>query len=275
MGLLIMLTTPTVLVLGAGASAPYGFPTGFNLSELVVAGARPGHSLFNDLQSMAGIPEDEIHSFREQFFGSGKNSVDAFLEFREDLINIGKLATAHVLITRENHGNVFRFSDWLRILYNRMAADFEEFKQNRVSFITFNYDRVVEHFFHTALTNSYEKKSAAEIKEVVSKHVPVVHLHGHLGFLPWQDEKPDETRSFEPTITAETLAIAAKKIKIIHEDITGRDAEFAAAKKLLAGAEKIVFMGFGFNTRNIERLGIADLPKGKAISTCQGRQNSN
>jgi hypothetical protein len=264
-----MLTTPTVFILGAGSSVPYEFPTGFRLSDLVVRGAQPGQSLFNDLHDKAGRSEADIRSFREQFLGSGKNSVDAFLEYRDDLIEIGKLATAQVLIGRENHERLFQFDgSWLRTLYNRMATDFTEFKKNKVAFITFNYDRTVEHFFHSALTNSYSKIPRSEIELAIAAHVPIIHLHGHLGSLPWQGKAPDDSRPFEPHVTAESLKIAAKSIKVIHEDIVDRDAEFLAAKKLIDGAEKIVLLGFGYNSRNIERLGIQDLPPDKAISTC-------
>jgi hypothetical protein len=74
-----MLDVLTVFVLGAGASAPYEFPTGFELSEQMVQALRPGHSTFNDLRDMAGKAEEEINGFRDTFHHSGKNSVDAFL----------------------------------------------------------------------------------------------------------------------------------------------------------------------------------------------------
>src|SRR5882672_8077615 len=97
-----MLTVPTVFVLGAGASAPFDFPTGLELSKLIVRLLRPGNDAFNHLQQYAGLSEAEVTGFRDDFFNSAKNSVDAFLEHRADLITIGKLATAHILIGREN-----------------------------------------------------------------------------------------------------------------------------------------------------------------------------
>jgi len=46
--------------------------------------------------------------------------------------------------------------------------------------------------------------------------------------------------------------------------------DFRRAKELLAGADQIVFMGFGYSETNLKRLGIGDLPDGKAIGTCHG-----
>jgi hypothetical protein len=95
-----------------------------------------------------------------------------------------------------------------------------------------------------------------------------IHLHGRLRFLPWQNKS---ARPYTVDISPEALKVSTDNIKVIHEDITdGRDEDFKRAKSLLADAEQIVLMGFGYNPKNIERLGIADLPEGKAIGTCQG-----
>ena len=61
------------------------------------------------------------------------------------------------------------------------------------------------------------------------------------------------------------------EIKIIHEDIDdNRDADFSKAKLLLESAEKIYFMGFGFNKLNVERLGITSLQPNKSVATAFG-----
>jgi hypothetical protein len=49
------------------------------------------------------------------------------------------------------------------------------------------------------------------------------------------------------------------EIKVVHEDITDRDADFTTAKQLLHKAERIYLLGFGFGTTNVERLGLANL----------------
>jgi len=262
-----MIDVRTVFVLGAGASVPFGFPSGFDLSEHVVQALQPGHAGFNDLSSIGEQTQEDVIRFRDAFHHSGKNSVDAFLEHRVDLMAIGKLATAHTLIARENAAKLFTYGNsWLRELYNRMNSTFETFARNQLSFVTFNYDRSVEHFFFSALSNTYGRP-ADEVKSVLER-IPVVHLHGRLGALPWQG---GQTRPYETTIDRDTLTIAAENIKIIHEDIAdGRDKEFALAKELLSKADQIILMGFGYNSTNVERLGIRDLPDGKMIGTCVG-----
>jgi hypothetical protein len=182
-----LLEVPTVFVLGAGASAPYGFPTGFDLSKNIVSGLTYGPML-GALRDIGGIPSEELLHFRKEFYESGKNSVDAFLEHRDDLLAIGKLVTARALIEKEVVDELFTFQNsWLE-------------------------------------------------------------LH---------------------QVTKESLRIAAENIKIIHEDITdGRDKDFLLAKQLLAEADQIILLGFGYNSTNVGRLGIANLPEGKIKGTC-------
>jgi hypothetical protein len=260
-----MLTKRTVLVLGAGASKPFGFPTGLELSDIVSRQFQKGQQIFNNL-GVLGHSETVMADFREKFYKSGRNSVDAFLEHREDLLEIGKLAIAATLIPKENEEDLFTYKDsWLRLLYNNMNASFEDFGKNTLSIITYNYDRSVEHFFMTSLQNSY-RREIKDCLEVLNK-IPIIHLHGSLGPLPWQVKPGEPNRPYHYGYDNDILEVARRHIKIIHEDIDDvRDADFALAKKLLNEAEQILFLGFGYDPINLERLKIRDInPNGKTI----------
>jgi hypothetical protein len=260
-----MLTKKTVLVLGAGASKPYGFPTGLELSEIISLQFQQGQNTFENLRNLGHAPA-VMAAFRNEFYKSGRNSVDAFLEHRKDLIEIGKLAIAATLVPKESEEPLFAYQDsWLRLLYNNMNASFDEFGKNTLSIITYNYDRSVEHFLMTALENSYGRK-AIDCFQVL-KTIPIIHLHGSLGPLPWQVESGEPNRPYHFAYNNDLLKIAQQHIKIIHEDIQdGRDADFELAKKLLNDAEQILFLGFGYNPINLERLKIKEIdPNGKSI----------
>ena len=144
-----------------------------------------GQHEFNLLKDAVGYSEGQISGFRDAFYYSGRNSLDAFLEHRTDLIEIGKAVIACLLINKENVERLFRFDGrhWLRYLYNNLNATFEEFGGNKLSIVTFNYDRAVEHFLFTSLKNSYNK-SDEECAKALSA-IPIIHLHGSLGLLPW------------------------------------------------------------------------------------------
>jgi hypothetical protein len=257
-----MLKRATVLVLGAGASQPFGFPTGVQLSKLMAEHLHPGTDAFNRLMSV-GYEQDGVINFRDEFFYSGKISVDSFLEHRADLLSIGKAATAAILIPFERPERVFSYENsWLRYLYNNLNASFEQFADNPLSIVTFNYDRTVEFFLFEALCNSY-RKDEGETRQIMS-HIPIIHLHGNLGDLPWQGKNNSRPFSFEHK--PEELLIAADCIKIIHEDIAdGRDKDFERAKQLMSAASQIIFMGFGFNKTNTDRLDVSNLPLGRTV----------
>jgi hypothetical protein len=115
------------------------------------------------------------------------------------------------------------------------------------------------------MQNSYGRTEPECAEQL--KRIPIIHLHGQLGYLPWQAQdgipygRPPrgDGRSAWP----DDVQGAAKKIKIIHEDIE-KDEQFLEAKKLLEEAEVVYFLGFGYNQINVERLKKIGLLKGKA-----------
>ena len=258
-----MLTKQTTFVLGAGASVPFGFPTGLQLSKIMVEGLQPEGEVFNVLEKYCDFSDADIAAFKSAFFYSGKNSVDAFLEHRTEFMAIGKAAMASVLLKYEIPEDLFRFeNNWLRYLYDRMNSVFKDFGQNKLSIITFNYDRTVEEFFNTSLRNTYANLKEEDYVIALSK-VPIIHLHGRLGNLNYQGK---HSRAFSPLINAHTTNLATENIKIIHE-VTQ---DFSRAKKLLADAEQVFFLGFGYNPKNMERLGMGAIPPGIAKGTALG-----
>ena len=87
-----MLKTKTMFVLGAGASVPFGFPTGLGLTELVLKGLRERGRIYDMLTTGLYLNASALDNFATSLYNSGKNSVDAFLEHRQEFTNIGKAA---------------------------------------------------------------------------------------------------------------------------------------------------------------------------------------
>jgi hypothetical protein len=109
--------------LGAGASEPYKLPLGSQLSEYI-HNANMDSALADVLQRCCGIARDQTEKFSQSFLRSGRGSIDAFLSNRTDLSEIGKLAIAHELITRERADQVFRTGNpdnWYSKLWDAMV----------------------------------------------------------------------------------------------------------------------------------------------------------
>ena len=268
----MVIRTPTVFVLGAGASKDFEFPLGFELVHNVIDGLRKDkHARGEFLKMMIEFGEAALDDFLKTMDASSQNSVDAFLEHRRAYMEIGKAAMSMMLIKREREHELYRerdpFKHWMRYLLHQIRGqDFEEFWENKISFVTFNYDRSLEYFLHRALTDSYDKPPDY-IWERMQKEIPIVHVHGRLGHFPWEGSGG---RDYTPQVTVEGLHLCIKDIKIMHEGAEVATPEFDRAKKLLAEARRVRFLGVGFNNLNMQRLGVMSLGDGLAEATCVG-----
>jgi hypothetical protein len=260
----------TVFVLGAGASNPFGLPLGTGLRRFVLENFNDKHGHAVHLYNTTGFTEQQVEIFISALRFSGLQSVDAFLERRPEFMEIGKATMAIELVLRENHDVLWsEGSNWMLYLYSAMIGNsLEEFDQNEVSVITFNYDRTLEHFLATSLGNSFGKP-VEEVAQVM-KNIPIIHLHGRLGYLPWENDQ-NTIPYGHLGITAADMKVFLSEIKVVHEDISdGRDKDFHEAKKLLQEATRVYLLGFGFGTRNVERLGLDAIEPSEYAGTAYG-----
>jgi hypothetical protein len=255
-----MISEPTVLILGAGASMPFGFPSGNQLVQRVCALCQ--EIRFNSnrelLQAFAvcGFDSDNVFEFGEALAKSGQVSVDAFLEHRTEYIEVGKAAIAAALLPFEKESVLFNSSkNWYQHLFLQLNTSFEKFDQNRIAVITFNYDRSFEHYLFTALKYKYGKSN--ELSAEKFRVFSIIHVHGSLGRYEWQTGHSIPVPFGKGTLL-DNFDNARKQIKIIHEDIQN-DLEFQKAHQCLAAAKKVYFLGFGYHPMNLERLRICSL----------------
>jgi hypothetical protein len=246
-----MITQNIVLVLGAGASMPFGFPSGAALKTEIITRLQP-RDPWHVLLEEAGFPIDQIRDFRTALLKSGKRSVDAFLEHRTDFLEVGKAATACALLPRETEDSLFHpgKETWYEYFYTKLNAKFEGFSRNPVSVFTFNYDRSLEHYLFTALRSAYGKTSE-ECAEVL-RSIPILHLYGQLGDLPPLSGDGVGIPYGAP-VDVGTLRKAAAGIRIIHETLTNEQ-PFKQAHDLLKNASRVCFLGFGYDLTNMKRL---------------------
>ncbi len=212
--------------------------------------------------------DDEIFRFNRELKYSGRYSVDTFLEHRPEFMDIGKISSTLALMRHESLESLFKPDDnWYRYLFQRMETSFERFSDNRIRFITFNYDRSLEMYLFTALQNSYGKKPP-DVAQVISK-IPIIHVHGTLGELPWI--KP-QGRKYEVTYDPEVISSSAEQIKVISETSKIDDA-FGEARKLLSHTSRVIFLGFGYHKTNIQRLAMEKGKDQQIFGSCYGLTN--
>lgn len=246
-----MILTPTVFVLGAGASMPYKFPSGRRLVDLATKAALNDTPEHQTLCHMFG--ETQVKGFGVALQEAKPPSVDAFLHWQPDFSQIGRAVIAAALIPHEKPDCLLSSpveDDWLAYFFDRIRGHGpNDFKRNRFSIVTFNFDRVFELALYKMLRTSYQKANASDLLA----RVPIVHVHGQLGTCEWMsDRNPGDHRPFDPVVTRHAIELCARQIGIVGDQVPLD--RMGAVSALLASAERVVFLGFGFDSYNMEWL---------------------
>jgi hypothetical protein len=286
----------TALVLGAGASLNYGLPLGSQLVEKIcellpatdtVRMGSEANLLHNFLvgdreavQAWQKISRREysyaLIEFRHRLIESAPKSIDEFLSRDFGDANplmrlIGKLSIAQVIASCESvsaiqsGGAYDSRDDWYRFLWqdclNTGMPGLDALRTKKLKIISFNYDRSLEYFLGRKIAATYftppgstldpalaERWAAAGFQEVES-NMHITHPYGTLGAL-----------STTPYGSTNNFAYQGKdmasNIRVIGEDRSNQGG-FELAKKWIADAQRVVFIGFSFDATNMERLGLA------------------
>ena len=272
-----MITEETVFIIGAGANVPYGFPTGKGLRKQICYDWWKLYDkiIGNELKASGGRSEeernqftknllDEAREFINAFRRSSTESIDLFLGRNPELSAIGKRAIATCIKFAESQSK-FRedmsdeSQDWYSYLFTKLTDklatpdSYKRIGENKVSFITFNYDRSLEYFLYTSLSNSF--------RSIPSENLPVkeilpfdfIHVYGQLWNIPWQGGDSIEYRVFNRFKEIDAIKDG---IRVINERADGN---LDQAKDLISRAKRIFFLGFGFADENLSVLDIPNI----------------
>ena len=153
---------------------------------------------------------------------------------------------------------------WYQYLWKRLSAPLDKFEKNKLSVVTFNYDRSLEHVLFRSVKHTYglkDEEAAAQLKTI-----EIVHVYGKLNELPYLQEGG---RPYSPEIDTQIIRNAIPAIKILHEGVDNSP-EFARAKELLMQASVICCLGFGYHETNIRRLGFNAMNGNRSQPTLWG-----
>jgi hypothetical protein len=262
----LLIKEKTTLVLGAGASEPYGFPVGNRLKKRVISWL--GTTSFQSELVSLGFTLGSIENFRDRLSRSPRRSVDRFLEQNRRFEGIGKAAMAAELIRFEDERATLERKDrgWYDYLFNEMGDGPDGFAETPLSVITFNYDRSLEYFLFSALQNEY-----GLIKDVAReklREIEIVHVHGQLGlssFSVAEGEPVTELhREYRNELVSGDLEACMSEMKIIYEQ-EETSPEFQRAHAILEEARIVAFLGFGYDRTNVRRLQVNERFNGERL----------
>lgn len=247
-----MIHMRTLLVLGAGASTPFGFPDAKELRNLIASGK------LSDVLMSCGCTQPEVTEFTDAFRRSGF-PMDHFLCARPEFGKIGRLATAAILLPLERDEALYAAgsiggSDWCQSLWLAMTDGVtgpKELQTNQLKVITFNYERSFERYLHLTAAATFGLSEAAAFESIAS--FSAYHVRGSLG--PYGN-----TRFQYGGGTPNAIHDASLGIRIAGSPEPMVD---STCVDLFNWSQQVFVLGFGFDPRNCAMLGFS--PREKAI----------
>lgn len=267
-----MITENTVFIIGAGGSYPYGFPLGIKLRELAYS---KSSTMFQNFHNHIGgdfLTEvnNLAYKFSRHFKASGDQSIDWFLKKFPEYSVVGKFLINDIILQAENDSKFleeirpeFKNQDWYWYLYNEMSkypkgeTNPALFLNNKVKFITFNYDRSLEQFLFATFSNghNFTKYGTTAIK--IFKEIPILHVYGKAAKLDWEREAEEYFigyKGYQPSYN--TLERLQENIKLIDEREAKKNTQFG---NFIMQAERIFFLGFSYADENLHILDIPEI----------------
>ena len=291
-------------ILGAGASRPYGFPTGMELRNLLIkldredlqrlhtfvinSFATAPHPLRlppddelrkikHELETLERIgnrigltrssdsPANQQSDFANVFKFSGIASIDAFLSHRDDYAEIGKKAIASSILDFENKSTLEEW-DWYGLLWSKIK-NYIEIQNDQITLKPMPID-IVTFNYDRSLEYFLWKAMQSTFRCSQERALALVSEMNIIHF--YGSLGPIYGENAVP-YGGENVNDAAKNIKVIPYERSGHakaelSEDQAKSLGLIHGLNKsIVYMGFGFDEQNCNLLKLDSLPKTHSI----------
>lgn len=291
-----MFDKKTVFIIGAGASAHFGYPTNAELldlvraeaTELTIFNSRRGATLpmpkvverlksplrFNLGESAWADFHHECETLIKRINLNRPIVIDHFLRDNPELQILGKTLIAKVISRKEfecfkNMDGVKFDENWVSHIANKMADNCIEpndIIKNDVHFITFNYDLSLERLLIGNLT-SRTRFGGIDFKSFLQERF--IHVYGAIA----EDASSpplDQFRDMDPrqqSLFCEDLDFAYSASTLMRLiDLNEKDQnekEIERAKSLLSEAADIYVLGYSFDASNNARLGFPEIIRSK------------
>ena len=239
----------TVVILGAGAHADYGYPTGSGLMKAII-------DYKTDL--FDGEELKHLHSMQKILKNSPVSSIDSFIKQQPQYGDICRKIIVTVLSKNERREfpipskeNKKMELNWYRFFFERVVNAKDNSAFNDVTILTFNYDLLTEWYIESLKKDVFTGNEEACKK---LSNINVEHIYGtYSNIEQYGKQKPDN---------------AYNNIKLIN------DIKVDYSETLL-NADNILIFGFGFSDDNINTLGIRKVNFGGKKVFVSNKENNN
>jgi hypothetical protein len=277
-----MFSQPIVFVVGAGASAEFGMPTGSEMKSRIAKvlnfnrGANGlligDRAVFDMLGARFGARELEKHlnaatelAIRIEEFESIDEALHWF-SARPEIVALGKIAIVLEILRSEGRSKLSNpanpeliretnYSDtWLPSFLSMVVGSLtrEQARQafRNVTIVNFNYDRIIEHFLFSRLQTNFGLNANEAIEAISS--LKMIRPYGSVGRLPWQKGAvvPFGARI---DLDHEKLFELSNNVRTYTEQDRAAELE-QKIRSAIDSSRIVVFLGFGFHQQNMTLL---------------------
>ena len=255
-----MACAKTCLILGAGASKPYGYPLGWQLKERIIQYCLSKAPYCAPPEKLSETWH-RLEQFARRFDEDDSTTIDAFLNTlpkNDELGRHGRMAIVAVLSAYEDAFD--ERERWYGSVLDLLEApgDFTSLK-----IITFNYDRSFE-FFVSRYIQRRDKSSPQTAREKFQQQVEVEHVYGCYAKLPHFAGANAIAPEYGSLTGHDSWKGAIENIQLIGEEML-KGEHVCRATEWIASADYIIILGFGFDHTNLNLIGLDSLPAGKFV----------
>ena len=202
----------------------------------------------------------DLQKFEAAIWHNRLQTMDEFLEEHPRFRRIGARIVADVVASCETESGLFKAFDWYTTFFDELRLRMANGPDlSQLAIVTFNYDRSLEHYIADNILHNCPESRQAYARDMWAR-VQIIHPHGSIGEYPQVN--------YGRALEAENFEQAAKGLRMLTDKLDELPA-FKDAQRLVATAERIVFIGFGYNTRTLDSLFASNVTKEKEIyGTC-------
>lgn len=241
-----MIEKRTTLILGAGASAAYGFPVASTLRFLLLENDVTG---FGEMLSALGRKPEAWSEVQELLRDFQRPTIDEFLGTYSRHGPLTKIAIAHHLNRHEQLVGLTSQNEdpWYRSLFDEHLGRDRKLGGGRLTVVTFNYDLSLEAYLLRTLKVRFDMSDDQAVEAL--RNLDIQHIYGDIGPLVQMDPAGRKYGKFE---SAQILAAAAERISTCMD--LKSTAAVAEAQRQIRESECLVFLGFGYAEENLNQL---------------------
>lgn len=280
-----MFRSKTVFIVGAGASAEFGFPQGDNFKKILSKkidirfeeGTKQTSGDYKIQEALRVFVRQQGQRDINPYLHKAWNisnalglvpSIDSYIEMHDgdkEIELVSKLGIVSTILEAEkksklyNNNSTSKFSlmpladTWLakftKILVNGVHVNNIEKIFENVSFIVFNYDRCIEQYLSIALEHAYSIP-ANTAHDLINKKLKIYHPYGKVGDLPWFTGNLYDV-TFGADIDFNRLLNQTEKIKTYSEQMKQTDLQSSIHFEI-ENADRIVFLGMAYHDQNLQ-----------------------